>query len=89
MRRILLLAILILVPICAIVAADDLTISAYSPMRVRSLSMGGTGTASARFGEVLYSNPALIDVDNQYFSIPSVSFSLYNVNKLVQPSTVR
>ena len=85
MRRILLLAILILVPICAIVAADDLTISAYGPMRVRSLSMGGTGTASARFGEVLYSNPALIDVDNQYFAIPSVSFSLYNVNKLVQP----
>ena len=58
---------------------------AFIPFHPRSLGMGGTGVASARYAEVFYSNPALVGVDNQFFSPPLLSFTLYNVNKLVQP----
>ena len=59
--------------------------SAYTPLYSRNLALGGTSVTSARYSEVFYSNPALVTSDNQFLSIPSASFTLYNINKLVQP----
>lgn len=77
------LALLIL--IVPIWASPGSVLDAYLPFYQRNMSMGGTGTASSRYSEILYSNPALIGSDNQYFSVPSFSLTLYNINKLIQP----
>ena len=84
MRRIaFLLAVLILS--MPLFAEDIFTLEPYRPLSYRSIAMGGTGVASARHGDVLYSNPALIGVDNQHFSLPRVGITIYNINRLVQP----
>lgn len=85
MRRLAVLLVLLSLVAALLPASGGDSLGAFTPLYNRSLGMGGTGVASARYGETLYTNPALVGVDNQYFSTPSVSFTLYNVNKLVQP----
>ncbi len=57
----------------------------FSPCMSRVEGMGGASVVSAKYSDVLYSNPALISSDEQFLSIPSVSFTLFNFNKLVDP----
>lgn len=79
------MAILFIFISCSLHAFQRGAVSAYSPLAVRNESMGGTSVASARYDEVMYSNPALVSARNQYVSLPSLNLTLYNFNKLVQP----
>ena len=85
MKRLAALLLLLFTILSSVNSTTGDAMDAFIPFHPRSLGMGGTGVASARYAEVFYSNPALVGVDNQFFSLPLLSFTLYNVNKLVQP----
>lgn len=81
------LLVLILLTLCtaSLVARPGSAMDAWRPVSSRSSSMGGTGVASSHHQDVLWANPALVGHDEQFFSLPSLSFTLYNFNKLVEP----
>ncbi len=78
------LLIVLLFLICSILPARSVN-GLFSPYMSRVEGMGGASVASAKYSDVLYSNPALISADEQFLSIPSVSLTLFNFNKLVDP----
>lgn len=56
----------------------------FRPYSMRTEGMGGTSVSSAHSADILYANPALINADEAYFSLPSVTFTLYNFNRLIE-----
>lgn len=85
MRKRLHSVILLIFIAISLYAAPSGALGAYSPLALRIESMGGAGVASARYEEVMYANPALVSRENQYAALPSLSITLYNFNKLIQP----
>lgn len=81
MKRRILLLVLILASLMPLFSGvEDL----YRPFRLRTEAMGGASVSSAKADDILYANPALISSDEAYFLLPSVSFSLYNFNRLLE-----
>lgn len=80
-RRCFISIVLLLVLLSSLPAAVD---GLFRPYSFRSEGMGGTSVSSAHGSDILYANPALINPDEAYFSLPSLSFTLYNFNRLIE-----
>lgn len=80
MKRLLLVSVLAFALVMSLPAAvTDL----FRPYSMRTEGMGGTSVSSAHGADILYANPALINADEAYVSLPSLSFTLYNFNRLI------